>query len=339
MGFAERDLPAGVVVVAPPPLPPLRTSPALIPAHGGQRPLPTRPAAARPTTRPVNGTHAFVSALWDDQAPDLGTERPLLPPKPMSFDERGRSGSQKVIAVSIVVAVLVGSAGLMWNRSQAGERDATARAQETHTTANGVSEELESAAAAIADPSAAPSDLSTAAGVITRLSAVSLDLLGIGREVFPSRLGSHDPILNREAFLDAGLRAGELEQAMSQLLTARLVLEDLIELPYLTTDPNEAGRVGADLASALSRAEGRLVDVPERHAAIATDALATLGRIADRAAAYATDLRNGEPVGGHLSAFDGEVAGFAARLDLYITDQGSALAALRVAYDGALSGL
>ena len=93
------------------------------------------------------------------------------------------------------------------------------------------------------------------------------------------------------------------------------------------------------MAAAVARAEARLIDVPDAHAAIREDAQATLARIAERAATYAIDLRNGEPVGGHLSSFDGEVTGFATRLSAYVVAQATALEELRLAYELSLADL
>lgn len=338
MGFADRDLPTPApVLVAPPPPAPVRLAPALLPARTTQRPLPDRPAAGRPTTHTHPGTVAYVNALWNDHTPDPH-EASLLPPKEMSFS-RTRSGARTATVLVLAVAVVAAVAAVAWGRFRADERAAATRAETAATAAFAVSEELEAAAAFVTDPAASPSDLSAAAGTITRLSAASLDLLGVGRELFPARMGANDPVSDRSAFLAAGERASGLADAMSRLLTTRLVLEELIVLPHLTTVPDEAALVGADLATAVARARARLVDVPDSHATIADDASQTLDRIADRAATYITDLRNGAPVGGHLSAFEGEVAAFAGRLGVYLGDQVASLDDLTARYRATLAGL
>lgn len=334
MGFAERELPMAPIVVAAPVAAPPRPLP-LIPAHAGQRPLPSRPLPSRPRAR--TGMEGLVSALWDDHVLDPADAQ-LLPPNEFTFDDR-RTRSFPVIAVVVVVAVLAATAGLMWNSTRSDMRAASDRATATAATAQEVAAELAEATAVVADPAAGSADLSGAAGVITRLSAVGLDLLGVGRETFPSRFGGADPVFDRPAFVAAGETAGELEHAMSALLTTRLVLEDLVELPALSTDPTDSARMGADLAAAVSRAQLRLVDVPADHSAIADDARATLERITERAGVYATDLRNGEPVGGHLSAFEADVEAFADRLGAYVGTRAGELEELRAAYQASVDGL
>lgn len=279
----------------------------------------------------------LVSAMWDAHVPDPADAR-LLPPKEFSLDDR-RTRNFPMVAIVVMVAVLAATAGLMWNASRADMRAAAERATATAATARAVATELAGATAVVANPTAGSADLSGAAGVITRLSAVGLDLLGVGREEFPSRFGGTDPVTGRSAFVSAGEIAGELEHAMSALLTTRLVLEGLVVLPDLSTDPAESSRVGADLAAAVSQAQLRLLDVPADHALIAEDAQATLDRITERAGVYVTDLRNDEPVGGHLAAFEAEVEAFAERLGAYVTGRAAGLEELHTAYLASVDGL
>lgn len=334
MGFAERELPIAPVVVAAPVAAPPRPLP-LIPAHAGQRPLPSRPLPSRPRAR--TGMEGLVSAMWDDHVPDPADAQ-LLPPKEFAFDEH-RTRSFPAVAAVVVMAVLAATAGLMWNATRTDMRAAAERATATSASAHDVAAELAAATAMVADPTAGSADLSGAAGVITRLSAVGLDLLGVGREVFPSRFAGTDPVSDRPAFVVAGEAAGDLEHAMSSLLTTRLVLDDLIELPALTADPDDSARVGTDLAAAVSRAQLRLADVPADHSVIADDAQATLDRISERAGGYTTDLRNGEPVGSHLSALEAEVEAFADRLGVYVAARAGELEELRATYQASIDRL
>ena len=228
MGFSDRDIPTPApLTVAVAVLPPVRLAPALTSARVTNRPLPSRPLPSHPVARPAStvGTFALVNALWHDSSPDLRTEAKLLPPQPMSLESRRHSRAGTVMVVAMVIAVLAGAGGFAYYRSQAAVRSAMDRAVEARAVSREVAAELAMATTVIADPAAPPAELSAAAGTITRLSSVSVDLLGLGREVFPARMGARDPLTNREAFLLSGEHGTALERSMSQLLRTRLVLD------------------------------------------------------------------------------------------------------------------
>ncbi|UCG40303.1 MAG: hypothetical protein JSV07_07570 [Acidimicrobiia bacterium] len=339
MGFdlPDRPQPATVVVVAPPP-PPVRLAPAFTPTvpRVATRPSPARPSDGRPSGASP-GMRAIVRELWDresaffDDAPDL--------PAPVTPEmERGKARllTRYGIVVALVVAASLG--GWTTARSNALAEVATleAAATEAVSAAGTSAANAEIAIVDITDPAAAPVALSGAAGVITDLSQAGLLLREVSTTDADPGLGFTDPVVSRTAYGDAAAAAGALEDAMGSLLTARLLLDELVALPSLSTTPGDAPDMAQELASAIAAATERAARTPGGHPELEALVADGLDRIAARAGLYAADLRSGEPVGGHLSALEAEVESLDAAIETYVANHLPELGSLLAAFIAAI---
>ncbi len=320
MGFDVKELePAPVIAHVPPPAP-VRLAPAFSPAPP---PAPTRPAPARPTDhRPVGssaGMRAIVNELWDRESAFFADAPDLPPPTPIEMDRSSRPRTTRyAIAIALVVAMLAG--GFVIARSSA-TTDARALAVAADT--------------AIAT-SEAPLSLSAAAEVITDLSDAALLLRDVASTDGTLGFGIADPVSDRSQYATAAAAAGDLEGAMGSLLTARLLLDALVDLPALSTRPDDAAEMGTALASAVSDARTRALRIPDGHPELEALVEDGLGRITRRAGEYAADLRSGAPVGGHLAALEAEVETLDRAIETYIASETAALDVLVEAFVNAI---
>ena len=279
----------------------------------------------------------IVTEMWDresaffDDAPDLPA------PKEPEIDRGAtRHFTRYAIVGAVVIAGAIGGWATAHSNAVAEVAALEAGARVALDTATAALDETGVAIADVTDPSAVPVALSNAAGVITDLSQSALLLRDVSTTEADPGMGLDDPVADRPAYADAATAATALEDAMSSLLTARLLLDELVELPALSTAPADASEISQQLASAISAARERADRTPEAHPDLETLVHQHLDDLAERAGLYAADLRNGAPVGGHLSALDAQTRSLDAAIEAYVSDGLASLVDLQAAFAAAL---
>lgn len=320
MGFDLPTTPQPPVPVRTVAAPPVRLAPAFTPTRPSlpTRPAPTRPSDRRPTG-PSAGMAAIVSDLWDresalfEHAPDL--------PAPHIPDIDRPSGPRRAkfaIVIAVVVSAALGSWAIARSNAQAEAGALAAGASDAVAMTAAALDGASGAIADITDPMAAPVALSGAAGTITDLAAAAFALREVATTETDPGFGIPDPVGDRSAFGEAATAATALEDAMGSVLTARLLLDELVELPRLSTTPGDAQEMSVALASAIAGARERADRMPAGHPELAAVVEAGLDDLSVMAGAYAAALRNGDPVGGHLSALRAEVAALDRSIEGYV---------------------
>ncbi|NND84389.1 MAG: hypothetical protein HKN46_04490 [Acidimicrobiia bacterium] len=280
---------------------------------------------------------AIVTEMWDRESAFFDNAPDLPAPKEASID---RGNGPRFARYAIVIAVVVAAGLGGWATARSNALAEVAELEASGATALAAAESARAAAVAaivdITDPNAVPVALSGAAGVITDLSQAALLLRDVSTTDADPGLGFADPITDRTAYGDAAAATSQLEDAMGSLLTARLLLDELVTLPALSTAPGDASDMSQQLASAISAARERGGRTPAGHPDLEAIVDDGLDGLAARAGAYAADLRSGAPVGGHLSALEAEVESLDTAIEDYVAGQLPVLEALLAAFDGSL---
>ncbi len=282
---------------------------------------------------------AIVNELWDRESAFFADAPDLPPPTPIEIDRSSRPRTARyAIAVALVVAMLVGGWAIARSSATTDARALGVAADTAIATARAAASRAPQAVADITDPTAAPLSLSAAAEVITDLSDAALLLRDVASADGELGFGIADPVPDRSQYAAAAGAAGDLENAMGSLLTARLLLDALVDLPALSTRPDDAAEMGTALASAVSDARTRALRIPGGHPELEALVEDGLGRITQRAGAYAADLRSGAPVGGHLAALEAEVEALDGAIEAHIASETAALDSLVEAFASAIPG-